>query len=330
MQATRYEHSGIVNHMGQAHLASRMPARVAVIDVGTNTAKLLIADVGVAGLIKVYYDEEHRIRLGEAVNASQTVVEAALRRLKDVLLEFLVITRQHRVSEVVAVGTSASRDWPNPKNLQRWVNDHTGLNYHILTGEEEALWSHCGARMGLPSVEGVCATIDIGGGSTELVLSTVESKIGSWDSMPLGSMRIVRKCFRSLPPAEDDVTRARRVIRHALKRCCVDPVGATLVCGSQTGRLLLGLNEQRGTGDYMLHYSAVDDWSRRLVQMTPGQVLDLNPEQMEGRTDLFPAAVLILECVMDHYNLATCHMSPTSLRHGLALKAAGLERAAND
>ena len=321
---------GAVRHIEQSPSKQRMPVRVAVIDIGTNTAKLLVAQIDASGQMEAVVDEERRIRLGEAVNAPRAVVQDALRRLKAALMNFRCTAHRLGVNEVMTVGTSASRSWPDSADLQQWVYHHAKLEYRILSRKEEALWSHIGARIGMPQLRQACASIDIGGGSTELVLGADDGTPVDWNSMPLGSMRLTRKYFRNIPPVADDVERARRGIRQALEGCTVDPVGVPLVCASQTPRLLLGLEKRCGTCACVLRRSAVRRWRQRLIQMSKKQILALNPEQMEGRADVFPAAVLILEGVLSHYDLDQCLVSPMSLRHGLALYAAGATVFADD
>ena len=299
--------------------------RVAAIDVGTITALLLVADIDSRGQLSVVADQERRIRLGDGVDATRSVSTEALARLRGALLDYRRRAERLGAERIVVAGTSASRDLRDAAQLGSWVRRETGLNFEILSGEEEALWSFRGAISGLAGLTGSCATLDIGGGSTELVVGNAAGRMAAWQSMDIGSTRLSERFFALQPPSADEVRRARVFVEEMLARCTVDPGSAPLVCASETPRLLShiaqGEEAVRKEGLPVLYAADVSRWSARLLRMTKQEVLGFDPARMAGREDVFPAAVLILHSIQQHFGRSACMISPRSLRHGLALRA---------
>ena len=131
--------------------------RLATIDIGTNSAKLLISESAPGSTLRPLEERRRTIRLGEGVDASGVLSEAAVERLIETLREFQVIADRWDVERCIVVGTSASGDAGN--TLIHTVQEHTGLRYEILSGEEEADLSFVGAIAGLPHAKGSFVTV---------------------------------------------------------------------------------------------------------------------------------------------------------------------------
>lgn len=302
--------------------------RIATIDVGTNTALLLVADVR-GGVVEPLQEETRFVRLGEGVDQTGRISDAAMGRLRAVLLEYREIGEDLGATEFVVTGTSASRDAENREALQAFVRRETGLSYEILTGEEEAVWTFAGAVSAFEDLEGLCATLDIGGGSTEITIgeagrsgATVQYR----HSFDAGAVRLTERLFSGQPPAKEEVEEAEALVTRMLDRAEVpwDPSLPLIgVAGTISALALvnLGLPSWDGLGSsVMLDAELVHGWRERLAQLTYDETLGLNPAVMMGRADVMLAGVLILDVAMRYFDIPVCHVSPRDLRHGLALR----------
>jgi exopolyphosphatase/guanosine-5'-triphosphate,3'-diphosphate pyrophosphatase len=309
---------------------------IATIDVGTNTALLLVARRSARGGIEVLHDEQRFVRLGEGVDAARRITEAALGRLRAVLLDYGSTAERLGASEVHVVGTSASRDAANRAELIDFVRRETGLRYRVITGEEEARLSFLGARSALADLRPneVTAVLDIGGGSTELVVGDATA-LSFRHSYDVGAVRYTERLFRAQPPSPASVAEARRLLAEAFAapRARIDAGRTRFVGAAGTAAALALLDAGAGTWPeleaktgsavYAMRRDAVSAWADRLACLTEDEVLALGPEIMTGRADVFPLGVLILEAAMQSYDFADCSIVIRSLRHGLALEVVG-------
>ncbi len=301
--------------------------RIAAIDIGTNTAKILVADVASNGHLQILADEERRIRFGKGVDATGTVPASALGRLRSTLLDYRALAKRLGAEHTVVAGTSASRDLRRSMRLCEWVKAETGLDFDVLTGKQEAVWSFRGALTGLPDLTGPCVTVDIGGGSTEMVAGHADGTVQAWQSMNVGSTRLTERFLILQPPRPAELRRAEEFIQNMLRHCEVKSGEGPLICASESPRILSSLLNEGNAGGHggsaVLEAADVIRSSGRLLGMSRQEVLALDPPRMRGREDIFPSAVLILAAVLRHYKLSRCLISPHSLRHGLVLRAAG-------
>lgn len=297
--------------------------RIAAIDVGTNTALLLIAEWQ-DGRLEPLYDEEQFVRLGEGVDATRRVNRAAMMRLRTALLDFRAKAEAWQVSQILVGATSASRDARNQAELRAFVQAETGLPYDILSGNEEALWTFRGAVSAFDDLGPTCAVVDIGGGSTEVVIGPPAGPLHYRRSFAVGSVRMTERFFSAQPPTGEAIADARRTIAIQLTSDLV-PLDGTLPLIGAAGTLVMLALVARGTakreamGNVVLTRAEVQDWCQRLLRMTRDEVLGLHP-LMAGRADVFPAGVLILEVLMQQYGIGQVRVSPRGLRHGLALR----------
>ena len=320
--------------------------RVAAIDVGTNTAKMVVAERRGDALRPVFEDRVF-IRLGEGVDAGRHVSEAALVRLCDALVRLQDGARAHGATTILAGGTSATRDAANRDEIVARVHAATGLDFAVVSGLEEAALSYLGATSALPGLTGPCTVIDIGGGSTELVGGTrprageaasaadAAAPFGvAFDyraSLDVGSVRLTERCFTSQPPRPGEEVAAAELVRAALGASGVprDPdrplVGAAGTTGS-LARLHVGFRKWKDVrgADLRITREEVTEWRRRLAALTFEETLALAPDVMHGRADIFHAGLVVLDEAMAHLGVPDVRISPRGLRHGVALRALGL------
>ena len=210
--------------------------RVAAIDVGSNTVKLIVADSVGDGVFQPVLETAATTRLGEGIHAKR-LREAAIRRTLDALRSFVATCRDHGVERLAAVGTSALRD---AANRQEFVERARALGVEVepIAGEEEARLSFQAVRRD-PRWSGAASVmvVDIGGGSTEIVWE--ETAAGGslrWMSLPLGGVRLTEAALRSDPPtilqmaeANETAERALQVFRPHAPNLMAVGVGGTVV-----------------------------------------------------------------------------------------------------
>src|SRR5262245_25543079 len=143
--------------------------RVAVIDCGTNSIRLLVADVGESGLRDVHR-EMRIVRLGQGVDATGRLAPEAIERTRAALADYAATVRRKGAQRLRMVATSATRDAANVADFFGMVRDTLGQDAEVITGDEEARLSFAGAVGDFDPSEGPFLVVDLGGGSTELVL----------------------------------------------------------------------------------------------------------------------------------------------------------------
>ena len=309
--------------------------RLATIDIGTNTAQLLVAERDGTGLRRLHVAERF-VRLGEGVDAQGHIGNAALRRLLDALHDHLRVAREYEVEAVSVVGTSALRDAANRDEVCATVEDELGLPIEILSGTEEAVWSFAAACAAVDDLTRSCLVVDIGGGSTELVggvdpshhRPSYPNAITRRVSLDVGCVRLTERCFASQPPSSSAIETAERIIDEALNSHPVEvapsaPLIGTAGTATALARVHAGPDSTWDAlhgGGFNLTHAAVQHWRDRLLALPANDILDLHPDAMAGRADVFPVGVLLLDRIMSHCDRGTLRVSPYELRHGLALR----------
>lgn len=296
--------------------------RIATIDVGTNTAKLFVAEASGATLRPLATDERY-VRLGEGVDATGRVGEKALERLRAALHAFQGVAAEHGAEVVALTGTSAARDAENREAVVAFVRRETGLTFEIITGEEEAMWSFAGAVSAFEDLTSRCVALDIGGGSTEVIVGRADGTVARRRSFDVGTVRLTERYFSAQPPAPEEVAAAAAFAQEVLAEAEV-PAGAPLIgaAGTVTALARGHLGDESAASGLPLALSAaeVHHWRTRLLGLTKDEVTALHPAAMAVRADVFPAGVLILDVFMRQHGFDACHVSPRGLRHGLALR----------
>lgn len=208
--------------------------RVAAIDCGTNSLRLLIADVDPsAGTLTDVVRTMEIVRLGEGVDSTGLIRPEAMSRALAVTAEYARLVERHGAERVRFVATSASRDARNAAEFVSGVQHVLGVEPEVVSGQEEAHLSYVGATRGLPGVHGrPVLVVDIGGGSTEFVLGDVDVEAAI--SVDVGSVRLTERHLVGDPPTSGQVAAARADIAAALDR-------ADHVVQSGRARSLLGL-----------------------------------------------------------------------------------------
>ncbi|HRR10041.1 MAG TPA: hypothetical protein PLO56_15230 [Rhodothermales bacterium] len=300
--------------------------RLATIDVGTNTVLLLIADIWPDGNVTTVYEEQRFARLGEGVDASRTLLPAAMKRVRDALLAYKSIGDVFGVQAIRVGGTSACRDALNQTAFQDYLFKETGLHLEILTGDEEAILGFQGATSFTDNVTGPVLVMDIGGGSTEVVLGDATSgQLHFRHSFDVGSVRMRERCFHQIPPSNKQLETADQWLSacwHTFPFSVHFEVQPTFILASGAG-MALGLMEAGALAFERIHMTrkildqqVVSAWFERLLHTSPEALLALNPAVMHGRSDVFVASIQILHHFMQYFDLPEVYISGGEWRHG--------------
>lgn len=298
--------------------------RTACIDVGTNTALLLVADLdpSTGRIIPV----EHRqtiVRLGQDVDETRLIRREALDRLTTCLVAYRDLCRDLGVSRIMAAGTSALRDAANRDAIIEEVRETSGIELRCITGKEEAELTFFGAVAGLEQVPDPFTVIDIGGGSTEVIMGN-EEQVERSVSMDIGSVRLTERLWSSLPPSADEFEAAREEIdSHLAKhlppffasRQQVFGVAGTLTTIAQVSMGDTHFDPARVQG-YRLSYEEVHALLEKLRTLPLPEIVALGIP--EGRADVITMGTLLLHQFMRMLGVGTVTVSIQGLRFGMA------------
>ncbi|CAN5511889.1 Ppx/GppA phosphatase family protein [soil metagenome] len=300
--------------------------RVAAVDIGTNSCRLLVAEAVDGGGFTTL-DRRIRItRLGQDVDAAGRLADAAIRRNVDAVAAYAAVWRALGVTDAVRItATSAARDSANAADFAAAVEAAAGVAPEVLSGADEAATSFRGALSGLPGAARPALVLDIGGGSTELIRGSDGPEAST--SRQLGCVRLTERVLLGDPPTEAQVARAREVIAAELDavEALVDPAAAaTLIAVAGTATTLAALHQ--GLPAYEpgvvhgteLPAGAVAELAERLLGMPAASIAALGPVE-GGREDVLAAGALILTAVLERFGFDRVVVSETDILDGLAL-----------
>jgi exopolyphosphatase/guanosine-5'-triphosphate,3'-diphosphate pyrophosphatase len=324
------------------------PVRVAAIDCGTNSIRLLVADLpSGGGLLTERVRTMRIVRLGQGVDRTGALDPAAIERTREALEVYVSDIAELGASRVRMVATSATRDASNAADFRSMVVQTLGVEPEVITGEEEARLSFLGATRGLPSsAEPPYLVVDIGGGSTEFVLggpeqdepetspalaggrTFVESAMTVTHavSVDIGCVRMTERHLLGDPPAPEQVAAAEADIAAAVDRAlAVVPAerARTLVglAGSVTTVAALALKVDRYDPEAIHHArisaADVEAVTAQLLGMTHDQRLALAPMH-PGRADVIGAGALVLRTIMRKTGAAAVIASEQDILDGIA------------
>jgi exopolyphosphatase/guanosine-5'-triphosphate,3'-diphosphate pyrophosphatase len=300
--------------------------RVAAIDCGTNSIRLLVADAVGRQLTDVHR-EMRIVRLGQHVDRTGRLAAEALERTFGALRDYAAQVRELGAERVRMCATSATRDAANRADFVRGCLDIIGVDPEVISGAEEAATSFLGATSTLPRdrFPPPYLVVDIGGGSTELVLGdeTVTESI----SVDMGCVRLTERRLVGHPPTVVEVAAAERDIDLLMDRVvdAVDVSAAhTLVglAGSVTtvAAIALGLRAYDPVAIHQarIPYADVSRVTDDLLRRTPDERLDF-PVMHPGRADVIAAGALVLRRIMERVGADAVVASERDILDGIAL-----------
>jgi len=304
--------------------------RVAAIDCGTNTIKLLVADLDAGGDTGRGTEVEHvremrMVRLGEGVDRTGRLTQAALQRVFGAVEEYAARIEEHDVSSTRFCATSAARDADNAEEFMAGVEERLGVRPEVLPGDEEARLSYDGATRTLQAgLAPPYLVLDIGGGSTELILGREHDEVLGAQSLDIGSVRLTERHLHDDPPSTEQIEAAVAEIEAALDTCEVDPADAKAVIGvagtvTTVAAAVLDLPRYDRA---ILHHSVIGTGS---VQGTAHRMLAMSVEERRalpfmhpGRADVIGAGALILDRVLRRTDVSSLLVSEADILDGIA------------
>lgn len=303
--------------------------RVAAIDCGTNSIRLLIADVSVvADSVFDVTRVMETVRLGEGVDRTGEFSAAALERTFTACDRYAALINEHAAQRVRFVATSASRDVTNRGVFVAGVAQRLGIEPEVISGTEEATLSFDGAVRSLGSELGAteAVVVDIGGGSTEFVRGKVDSGVVAARSVDVGCVRMTERHLRDDPPTAEQVAAATGDVDEAIA-IADSEVGLgphqTLVglAGSVTTVAALALNLPEYRADVIhgnrIPASTVSEITARLLGMTRAQRAGLSVMH-PGRVDVIGGGALILDRIMKVGGYESVLVSEHDILDGIA------------
>jgi len=307
--------------------------RVGVVDLGTNTTRLLVAELRSGELHEL--DKRTTItRLGQGVDATGRLADEAMDRVRDALAVYREVIDRLEVGEVIAVATSAMRDASNGPEFRDELHESFGIDARTISGDEEARLTFLGATADRAQHERAqTVVIDIGGGSTEYVTGTAAEGLGFHVSTQMGSVRHTERFLASDPPAHRELNALATDIRAVIGGCLPARTREATVQGiavAGTATSLAAIDQELDPYDsakvhgYQVSLAAAERILAMLAALPLGerrQVPGLHPD----RAPTIVAGVAILVESIRAFGLDEIEVSEADILQGAALDAASID-----
>jgi exopolyphosphatase/guanosine-5'-triphosphate,3'-diphosphate pyrophosphatase len=299
--------------------------RVAVFDCGTNSLRLLIADLDPGtGEMTELVREMRIVRLGQGVDRTGRISEESMERAFVVLDEYAALVADHRPDLTRFCATSAARDAANADVFMAGVTRRTGVRPEVIDGDEEARASFAGATRALTDVDPPVLVVDIGGGSTELILGSADGNVELAQSLDVGSVRLTERHLLGDPPTEDEIAALCADVDAVLDTCRIDLTLAHTVVGvaGTVTTVAAGVLDLLAYDRDRIHLARlargdVHATVAALTAMTVAQRRSLG-YMHPGRADVIAAGALLLDRVLRRTEVAELVVSESDILDGNA------------
>ena len=290
--------------------------RVAAVDLGTNTTRLLVADVS-DGRVDEVHRETRITRLGEGVDARKRLLPVPIARVRNVLVDYRRTLEQLGAERTLAVATSPVRDAENGEAFLGEIEWSYGFATRLVSGDEEAMLTRRGVRPAAGTL-----VLDIGGGSTELIVDDFHV------SLDLGSVRYTERFIHTDPPAPRELEECATAIRAVLEgQVQVGAAAAAGVAGTVTTLAALDLRLDRYDRERVHGHRLTLDAARAQLERLAALPLEKRrelPAIEPERAPVIVAGALILVETLDFFGLDAIEVSERDILDGIALAAAEL------
>jgi exopolyphosphatase/guanosine-5'-triphosphate,3'-diphosphate pyrophosphatase len=312
--------------------------RRAVIDVGTNSVKLLVADVSDGEVLPVW-EGSNQTRLGQSFYESHRLQAAPIHRTAEAVKEFTAQARALQTASVRIIATSAARDAVNAAELISAIHQASGLETEIISGDQEADWAFRGVATDPALRQAALLLLDVGGGSTEFILGRGEER-HFCESFPMGTVRLLEKLPHSDPPTVEQLTSYRRSLSDFLnaqvrpdletalaqEKSRLDPKDRIQLVGTGGTISVLGSMEKTLTAfdrpalestrlsRERVHWHVEHLWQLPLSERK--KIIGLPP----NRADVILAGAAIYEAVMEQFDFHELRVSTRGLRFAAVLE----------
>jgi exopolyphosphatase/guanosine-5'-triphosphate,3'-diphosphate pyrophosphatase len=300
--------------------------RRAVIDVGTNSIKLLVADVRGRDVSPVH-EESRQTRLGKGFYETHQLQPESIARTAEAVWEFGEIAREKNSASVRVIATSAARDALNPRDLTNAIERASGLKTEIISGAREAEWAFQGVTTDVALAEKPLLLLDVGGGSTEFILGHGTKKSFA-HSFPLGTVRLLEKFPHSDPPKKSEFTACRDwlkdflhfKVRPQLEPSLKNETGEIQLVGTGgTTSILARIEKKLDRFDRdkieraTLSFEQVVAHRKQLWKLPLAERKEI-PGLPKLRADVILTGVVIYEAVMEEFDFKQLRVSTRGLR----------------
>jgi exopolyphosphatase/guanosine-5'-triphosphate,3'-diphosphate pyrophosphatase len=296
--------------------------RVAAVDLGTNSTRLLVADVDGDGLTEI----SRRLtitRLGEGVDERRRLLPVPVARVRNCLTDYRRELEELGATRTLCIATSSVRDAENGEAFLGELEWSYGFTTRLLSGEEEAAMMTRGVTAGRPPLDDMLV-VDIGGGSTELVVAR-DGAVDFATSLDVGCVRLTERFLASDPPTRPELAAASAYVRSLLPD--VETSAAIGVAGTVTTLATLDLGDAEydpeRTHGHRIRLASVERQLERLAAMRSEQRVGIGGME-PGRASVIVAGVVVLREIMTAYELTEIEVSERDVLHGAALAAAEL------
>ena len=310
-------------------------ARRAVIDVGTNSVKLLVAEVE-GQFVQPLWEEGHQTRLGEGFYQARSLQPQAIAHTARAVAKFAEKARLYQAETIRVIATSAARDAVNQQELLDAVEKASGLSVEVISGEQEAELAYRGVTTDPAFAQQRLLIMDAGGGSTEFILGQGEQRLFQ-QSFPLGAVRLLEQIKPGDPPAESELRRCRAWLHDfvgqqvgpamTLNHPALGRDGTRLVGTGGTATILARMECGQNNYDRVrieatrLSAEALSRWVERLWSLPLAerrQIVGLPPE----RADVILMGAAIYEAALRELGFAEFSVSTRGLRFAAVMRPA--------
>jgi exopolyphosphatase/guanosine-5'-triphosphate,3'-diphosphate pyrophosphatase len=304
--------------------------RVAAVDLGTNSTRLLVSDVADGRIQEELHRETRITRLGEGVDERKRLLPVPVTRVRNVLTDFRRIADDLDAERTLLVATSAVRDAENGEAFLGEIEWSYGFSTELLSGDAEALLTLRGVTSD-HALRHPTVVVDVGGGSTELT-SANESGAGWHDSLDIGSVRLTERFLHSDPPNREELDRGAEAVRTLLDDRVPEDVRAAAktvigVAGTITSLAALDLRLDEYDRDrvhgHVLTREALQEQLERLAEMTTAERREL-PAFDPDRAPVIVGGAVVAREVVDFLGVDGIGVSERDILDGAALAAAEL------
>lgn len=297
--------------------------KAAVLDIGTNAIKFLIAEKSANGDWETVLDTSQVTRLGQGLHSSGVLSTAAMERSIAAIQKFLALAREQRVDQILAVGTMALRSAANAQDFVERLYREADLKIQIIDGEEEARLSWLAVISSLPVPKSQWLIFDVGGGSTEFILSR-DRQLVSKISLNVGVVRLTEQILISDPVTDEEVQLADRYIRDAFQAISWSgPIAALVGVGATMTTLGAMRHQLRHYHANLIHglqlsYDEVNTLLSALKSKTIAERKQM-PGLPADRADVILAGGMIVSAIMEQMQSESVIISDRGVRHGLLI-----------
>jgi exopolyphosphatase/guanosine-5'-triphosphate,3'-diphosphate pyrophosphatase len=309
--------------------------RVASLDIGSNSTRLLVAEIEKGQLFKRLYSARRTTRLAAGLQASGIIDAGAGRRTLEAVCAFVEEARRFDIAYMLAAATSAVREASNGASFISSVQEQAGLEIRLLSGRQEAEWMMCGVLLSWSHIPCRWLLVDLGGGSTELVAAH-RDQTEAVESVPLGMVRLTEEVFHHDPPTPVEIEECRKIARSSLckvlnrlDRQYRPPEVLVGTAGTITTLAALDMAMESYAGErvhgYRLSGVRVQAWIETLAAKSASQRREL-PGMEAGREDVILAGAVLVDEIMGAVGAGEMQVSDYGLLEGAAWMAAETAR----